>query len=73
MRRQKELELLELIRALHLPVSASEAQEYINGFDDEEIDLLITLCKEKKDYNDLIDKLAYDANPEKAKQIDQDF
>jgi len=65
--------LLALIEELKIPFTEEQLNENISHLNDEEIELLIIVAQELKNYYDATREAAYLANPDEAKKIDEEY
>jgi NAD-dependent SIR2 family protein deacetylase len=66
-------QLLKLIEELKLPIVPEEAKENLEKLSEEEIKELLSMYMEVRDYQDEVDSLARDIDPQKYAEIQENY
>jgi hypothetical protein len=66
-------QLKQLIEELKIPMLAEEVDEKLKGLTDEEVESLVYRYQQVKDYEDQVDKLASEKNPEEYQKIMDEY
>ena len=69
---EKKIKLLELIKDLDFPFLPQESQEHLNRLSEEDLDFLVRVFTEVKEYRRTIDTVANLVDPEGYKKIQED-
>ena len=70
---EKKIKLLELIKDLDFPFLPQESQEHLNRLSEEDLDFLVRVFTEVKEYRRTIDTVANLVDPEGYKKIQEDY
>lgn len=70
---EKKKKLLELIEKLRLPISPWDANERASGLSEEELDKLIAMYSELKDYEDDVDDFIAEVAPDEYRKAYDEY